>query len=365
MLIKKCRNCDAKFKTPSHSDKEFCSISCKQSYHPAAEEEMMPMFDDLVLFVTVAKKYENIVSRSINQYLNLCQDKINRVFLICEDTVDQSKISLNLPSRIINDSQAIEILGLSDPEYSCITHDKWLLQQVFKLNCDSLTDAKKCIITDPDSLLLKPIRFHVNGRINLFYHNGYENPVNSRRIRLLTEFFFGKEVEQYNFVTENILFEAEHLIEVRKLIGDMRQYRTCRNRLLDLTIDEYKRFAGVSWPVNPLLTEYKPFYPDSVNTVIFKKLPIPVQRELKAMYEEKMIGIIDGLSSVVFSEYQIYSYYMMLNHPDKVRMRPLNLRIGCLPKSDPVFWYNTETPGGREDVFNMMYDHYISKINIE
>lgn len=309
------------------------------------------MLNDITLFVCIAAKYENVAALAINQYVDLCENPIKRVFMVCADDVDVSKLTIKIENRYIRDSEAIKILNYSGNEYRCITEDSWMLQQFFKLHCDVLSNTDNCIITDVDALLLKPINYFTGDKINLFYSITTKK---HRSVPFKLNYFFNKTADIYNFVTENVLFQRKYLQQARKYLGDFRQYRRAKYGFYDATLEEYLTNAGADWPRNPETTIYKLFYKSSYQNVIFHKLPEWVQKEiiksgsLYMPYCKIEYGFL-------FSEYEFYNYFLLLFYPEKVNLIYMPIQRGYIPTENPVFWFNDQTPAGRDDIFYEMY----------
>lgn len=314
------------------------------------------MFTDLTLFVTIGKKYENIASLSINEYIKFCQNPIKKIFIVCSDDVDISKFSFTLPYDYITDSTAINILNINGNDYKCITDEKWILQQYFKLNCDILSNTDNCIITDCDGLLLKPINYFTKNKLNLFYVNSPDREYATNKI---IKYFFNVETKIYDFITENVLFQKNILIEARKLLGDFRQYRNSYNNLYDMPINNYNSIFDNCNPYKqPELTTYKMFHDKSFNNVIFSKLTTDYQEDIIKNHYTNPVTLYMN-PKFRFSEYEFYNYFLLINYPEYVNLTRLNIQYGFIPIKDPDFWYNESTPGSREDVFQLMYENKI------
>lgn len=305
------------------------------------------MLQNLTLFIVLAKKYENIASISINRYIELCENTIENVFIVCADDVDISKIVIDRKFTYVTDSKAIEILNLNHNEYRCITDDKWMLQQYFKFNCDIITGKDACIIIEVDGLLLKSINHFENDKLNLFYIESKTRAITSTR-KVLNFFYNNIHVEHFNFVSENLVFEKKYLIEIRKFLGDFRQYRRYMYDMYDMPLDVYVKHSGPSWPKNPKLTDYKLFHDTSFNNVIFDKLPNFVKEELIKSHRDRSYNLRGNWE---FADYEFYSYYLLINYPEKVNIKKLECQVGFIPTNDPTYWINENTPGGREETF--------------
>jgi hypothetical protein len=313
---------------------------------------------DITLFCTISKKYENIAAKSINQYYKLCDNKISKIFLVCEDSIDVLSLKIYPKFEYIFDSTAIKILRIDKPEFDCIVKDKWMLQQYFKLNCDILSKSENCIVTDVDGLLLKPINYFTEKKINLFYStNSFKDRTRST-FKLVKRFFPNNKFDLYNFVTENSFFQHRYLTEARKFLGDFRQYRNAKHLIYDLSIEEYNSIAGSSFPKNPKLTTYQLFHDYSFNNVIFDELPKSVQDDIVKVTKNKVKFFNPNFQ---FSEYEFYSFFMLNFYPDNVNLVGMNIQVGFIPEKSPTFWLNEPTPAGREDTFLYIYNSTINE----
>lgn len=308
-----------------------------------------------ILFLSLAKKYEDIATASINTYLNFCMPKMKEAFIVYEDSVDIDKLKINASVRYMSESDAKKILAIDDRSHISITHDKWILQQFFKLNCDILSERDDCIITDVDGLLLKPIN-HLNvhdNRQHLFCSDIV--PSRTKHTRLNLGYFFNRaDSEIRNFITENALFRKRYLTELRVLIGDIRKVRRYVHSY-DVSQDTYNAMKGKEWPSSPSMTDHASYYASSINTVIFERLPVFAQEEIKKNIKPTVLPLAPGINT--FSEYEIYNYFMLLNYPSEIKIKPIVLQCGLIPVSNATYFCNDFTPPSC-DVFRLVHDKF-------
>lgn len=309
------------------------------------------------LFLTVAKKYEILVSRAVVNYLTNCKNPIDSIFMVCHNAIDLDKIKKELKSYIdtkievlvISDSEAFTKLGYNKVEYISMVKDRWRIQQFIKLNCDILTGRNNCILTDVDALLVHPINYFKNNELVIFHTPSPKERINPQRDLIFKTLFpeinLNAQYMDTSYVVENSLFEHIHLVEIRKRMGDIKDFRHLRHSLYDMTLSEFKQLSLSE--ITPTTRKNNKFK-DAADTVIWESLDKQLQQTCIEQLRHTLPDfhndfIIKEEAYVWFSEYSLYSIYMSVYHPEKITYQQINVNKIFPTNSTMLYNFGGET----------------------
>lgn len=113
----------------------------------------------------------------------------------------------------------------------------WLYQQLLKLNGDTVCGARKFLVIDADTVLIRPHIFK-NGRKTVFYCRNWSQPEYFRCYRRLLG---TKPVAKSSFVAHYMLFEKSKLAKLKRAIEA--KHGTSWHRAILRSIDKTRPYA--------------------------------------------------------------------------------------------------------------------------
>lgn len=212
------------------------------------------------VFIPVAIKDLECISQTVRSIREFLLHPIVEI-VICAANEDAIKLQCDLLDVKFVDEKFVQPIDKSEIKYNCngIDRSGWLYQQFLKLSSVKYCQASHVLVWDSDTELVKPINFEFQGRLILEYSEEIHQPYEDCSLKLI-----GKNCG-YNvgFTCHKILLSKPMLLEMLNEIEERHQ------------------------------------------------LP----------WHEAVISSLDKHEASSFSEYNLYSNYVIANHLDSVKIR--------------------------------------------
>lgn len=212
------------------------------------------------VFIPVAIKDLECVSQTVRSIREFLLHPIVEI-VICAANEDAIKIEcISLDVRFV-DEKSVQPIDKSEIKYNCNGIDRlgWLYQQFLKLSSLECCQASHVLVWDSDTELVKPTNFEFQGRFIIEYSEEIHQPYEDCSLKLI-----GKN-SGYNvgFTCHKILFSK------------------------------------------PILTE----------------MLNGIESRHQMPWHEAVMSSLDNYEASSFSEYNLYSNYVIANHSDSVKIR--------------------------------------------
>ena len=212
------------------------------------------------VFIPVAIKDLECISQTVRAIREFLLHPIVEI-VICAANEDAIKIEcINLDVKFV-DEKTLQPIDKSEIKYNCngIDRSGWLYQQFLKLSSVEYCQASHVLVWDSDTELVKPTNFEFQGRFIIEYSEEIHQPYEDCSLKLI-----GKN-SGYNvgFTCHKILLSKPILLEMLNEIEERHQ---------------------IPW-------------------------------------HEAVMSSLDNYEASSFSEYNLYSNYLIANHSDLVKIR--------------------------------------------
>jgi hypothetical protein len=238
------------------------SVESKLNKEMVGKSYSHQVFSELPVsvFIPVAIKDLECISQTVRSIREFLLHPIVEI-VICAVNEDAIKIEcINLDVKFV-DEKTVQPIDKSEIKYNCngIDRSGWLYQQFLKLSSVEYCQASHVLVWDSDTELVKPTNFEFQGRFIIEYSEEIHQPYEDCSLKLI-----GKN-SGYNvgFTCHKILLSKPMLLEMLNEIEERHQ------------------------------------------------LP----------WHEAVISSLDNYQASSFSEYNLYSNYVVKNHPDTIRFR--------------------------------------------
>lgn len=140
-------------------------------------------------------------------------------------------------------------------EYISLGVDRsgWLLQQLIKLNADTVSSSEYILVFDADTVLVRPQIFLFDGKVIFSHSNEYHRPYFSAHERILRE----KPQTHLSFVSHHMLFQRSVLLRLKRTIEEIHRKPWYRAVLENLDFLEFSAFAEYETYGNFFLSRYR------------------------------------------------------------------------------------------------------------
>lgn len=179
---------------------------------------------------------------------------IKRIFVVAPESPKIRKVCKALNVVFVNEENVAPI-ARQDIDYVVRGKDRsgWLLQQLIKLNGDSIATTDNFLILDADTVLIKPQRLEIGGRCVFFVSDEHHHPYYVTYEKLL-----GKSPRSLlSFVCHYMMFNRQTLTLLRKTIED-RSHKSWASAIVDAIdkdqtsgFSEYETYGNFVYGTSP------------------------------------------------------------------------------------------------------------------
>lgn len=170
---------------------------------------------EVEVVIPAAEKDRQALPYAIEGVRKNLQHPIKRIWIVAPDCLSMRQACERSEVSFMEETKVAPVRR-EDIPYAVQGKDRsgWLLQQLIKLNSDSIVETDHFLVLDADTVLIKPCRLEVGGRPVLYAAGEYHRPYYEVYEKLLGK----KPGSLLSFVCHYMLFERAVLSRLRKVI---------------------------------------------------------------------------------------------------------------------------------------------------